>query len=139
MRRIASRGMVQVRGVTYRVERVEPHHYAVVRLLDDVEVGTFQTLPGLRLHPLGCDADLFMELAQAALRFARTSGMTQAVPAPVVAQSSPSSMPPGALSPFSPVSRPRVQLTVLRPQAVEPSLRHRGTRRGVRGDVSAHE
>ena len=98
MRRIASRGMIQVRGATYRVERLEPHNYAVVRLLDDVKVGTFQTVPGLRLHPMGCDADLFMELAQAALRFARTSGMMQAVQAAVAAQRSPSTMPPPTLA-----------------------------------------
>ena len=101
MRRIASRGMVQVRGVTYRVERLEPQHYAVVRLLDDVEMGTFRTLPALRLEPRGCDDDLFLEIARAALRFARTSGMMRAVVPPpearVAAPRSPSTMPPPAL------------------------------------------
>lgn len=84
--------MVQVRGVTYRVERLEPHYYAVVRLLDDAALGTFWTLPGLRLSPVGCEVDLFAEIARTALRFARTSGMMSAVrlseppPAPVAAQ-----------------------------------------------------
>jgi len=102
MRRFGSRGMVQVRGVTYRVERVAPHHYAVVRLLDDVGVGSFRTVPGLRLEPLGCDEDLFAEIAKSALRFARTSGVMAASvpPAPiepprVIAPRSPSSIPPG--------------------------------------------
>ncbi len=74
--------MVQVRGVTYRVERLEPHYYAVVRLLDDAPLGTFWTLPGLRLSPQECDVDLFAEIARSALRFARTSGVMAAVPSP---------------------------------------------------------
>ena len=97
-RRFGSRGMVQVRGVTYRVERVEPHHYEVVRLIDDVGVGSFRTLPTLRLHPVGCDDALFAEVVRAALRFARTSGMLRAVtppePQPSPSRRSPSSMPP---------------------------------------------
>jgi hypothetical protein len=97
-RRFGSRGMVQVRGVTYRVERLEPHHYDVVRLMDDVGVGSFRTLPALRLHPVGCDDELFAEVVRAALRFARTSGMLRAVtapePAPDASMRSPSSLPP---------------------------------------------
>ena len=94
--------MVQVQGVTYRVERVEPHHYAVVRLLDDAAMGTFRTLPVLRLHPRGCEDDLFTEIVKAALRFARTSGMMRAVTPPqadspqMAPRRSPSSMPPGS-------------------------------------------
>ena len=102
MRRIGSRGMVQVRGVTYRVERVAAHHYAVVRLLDDVGVGSFRTVPGLRLEPRGCEVELFAEIAKTALRFARTSGVLPATvpPAPIEpprvgSARSPSSMPPG--------------------------------------------
>ena len=103
MRQFGSRGMVQVRGITYRVERVAAHHYAVVRLLDDVGVGSFRTVPGLRLEPRGCEDDLFAEIAKTALRFARTSGVLPAVTlppprveaTPVVVRRSPSSMPPG--------------------------------------------
>ncbi len=92
--------MVQVRGVTYRVERVAPHHYEVVRLLDDTGVGAFRTVPGLRLDPQGCDVELFAEIARTALRFARTSGVLPATApppaaAPVPERSSPSTMPPG--------------------------------------------
>jgi hypothetical protein len=105
MRQSASRGMVQVRGVTYRVERMAAHHYAVIRLIDDVGVGSFRTLPGLRLEPRDCEVELFAEIARTALRFARTSGVLPAVamPAPEQQQappprrSSPSSMPPGPL------------------------------------------
>jgi hypothetical protein len=96
--------MVQVRGVAYRVERVAAHHYAVVRLLDDVGIGSFRTVPGLRLEPRGCEVELFAEIAKTALRFARTSGVMAAVappsleppvaPQPVVSRRSPSSLPP---------------------------------------------
>jgi len=91
--------MIQVRGVTYRVERTEPQCYSVVRILDDVHLGTFRTRSGLRLHPLDCDFDLFAEIAKTALRFARTSGMMRAVAAPSLASAPavthlPSTMPP---------------------------------------------
>jgi hypothetical protein len=92
--------MIQVRGVTYRVERTEPHVYVVVRLLDDVEMGTFRTLPGLRIHPRGCDIDQFKDVVRAALRSARTSAVMHVAPvfqpedeAPAPPRS-PSSMPP---------------------------------------------
>ena len=89
MRRVTSRGMVQVRGVTYRVERLEPHYYAVVRVLDDTALGTFWTLPVLRLTPEDCELDLFAEVARAALRFARTSGVMAAVPGPELSEVAP--------------------------------------------------
>jgi hypothetical protein len=72
--------MVQVEGVTYRVERPEPHCYAVYRLLDDVMVGTFRTRPGLRIHPVECDVTVFRDIVRAALRTARTSAVMHAAP-----------------------------------------------------------
>jgi len=89
--------MVQVRGVTYRVERLEPHYYAVVRVLDDAALGTFWTLPGLRLTPEGCDVELFAEIARAALRFARTSGVMAAVSDPPAAAPAPNALPRSVL------------------------------------------
>lgn len=100
MKRSVSRGMIQVRGVTYRVERTEPHVYVVVRLLDDVEMGTFRTLPGLRIHPLGCDIGLFKDVVRAAMRAARTSAVMHVAPVfepeepSSAVQHSPSTMPP---------------------------------------------
>ena len=105
MRRIVSRGMLQVGGVTYRIERTEPHCYAVVRLLDDVEVGTFRTLPTLRIRTAQIDLTLLRDIVRAALRSARTSAVMHAAPvfqpddeistsnAPSAARS-PSSAPP---------------------------------------------
>jgi hypothetical protein len=104
MKRSVSRGMIQVRGVTYRVERTEPHRYVVVRLLDDVEMGTFRTLPGLRIHPRSCDIDLFKDVVRAALRSARTSAVMHVAPVfkpddeASAPQRSPSSMPPRTAS-----------------------------------------
>jgi hypothetical protein len=92
--------MIQVGGVTYRVERVEPHHYAVYRLLDDAKLGTFRTLPALRLNPVGCEVDVFRDVVRVAMRSARTSAVMHAAPVftpeeePANEQRSPSTVPP---------------------------------------------
>jgi hypothetical protein len=104
MKRSVSRGMIQVRGVTYRVERTEPHVYVVVRLLDDVDMGTFRTLPGLRIHPRSCDIDQFKDVVRAVLRSARTSAVMHVAPVfqaedeASAPPRSPSSMPPRSAS-----------------------------------------
>ena len=72
--------MLQVRGVTYRIERTEPHAYSVVRLLDDVEVGTFRTLPTLRIHTVQIELGLLRDVVRAALRSARTSAVMHVAP-----------------------------------------------------------
>jgi len=94
--------MVQVEGVTYRIERTAPHSYMVVRLIDDVEVGTFRTLPQLRIQSTQLSLDVFRDVVRATLRSARTSAVMHAAPVftpdddaakpPSVRQ--PSSMPP---------------------------------------------
>ena len=95
--------MIQVGGVTYRIERTAAHRYGVVRLLDDVVVGTFRTFPGLRIQPLAVELALFRSLVRAALRSARTSVVMNAAPVytpdeePASSKSSPrtpSTMPP---------------------------------------------
>lgn len=101
MSRGVSRGMVQVGGVTYRIERSAPHCYGVVRLLDDTEVGTFQTRPSLRVTSFCVELTIFRDVIRAALRGARTSAVMHAAPVYVSPPSSeeavlrtPSSMPP---------------------------------------------
>jgi len=69
--------MVQVGGVTYRVERIKSRCYSVVRLLDDLEVGTFRTLPALRIYPSQLDMKAFRDVVRAVLRSARTSSVMQ--------------------------------------------------------------
>ncbi|MES1187480.1 MAG: hypothetical protein ABUL60_26920 [Myxococcales bacterium] len=80
MSRSVSRGMLQVRGVTYRIERTEPHCYCVVRLLDDTEVGTFRTLPQLRISSARIELTLLRDIVRAALRSARTSAVMHVAP-----------------------------------------------------------
>lgn len=72
--------MVLVDGVTYRIERTAPHCYSVVRLLDDVAVGTFRTAPALRMHPKGIDDATMREVVKAAMRSARTSAVMNVAP-----------------------------------------------------------
>lgn len=72
--------MIQVGGVTYRIERTAPHSYSVVRLLDDVEVGAFRTLPSLRISALAIELTLFRAVVRAALRAARTSAVMHVAP-----------------------------------------------------------
>jgi hypothetical protein len=72
--------MIQVGGVTYRIERTAPHNYTVVRLLDDLEVGKFRTLPSLRVTAVSIDLTVFRSVVRTALRSARTSAVMQAAP-----------------------------------------------------------
>lgn len=69
-----------VNGVTYRLERTAPHCYSVVRLLDDVAVGTFCTAPALRMHPKGIDDTTMRDVVKAAMRAARTSAVMNVAP-----------------------------------------------------------
>ncbi|HVY30648.1 MAG TPA: hypothetical protein VHB79_29010 [Polyangiaceae bacterium] len=94
-----------VKGVTYRIERTEPHCYSVVRLLDDREVGTFRTLPALRVHPLQIAVTELRDVVRAALRSARTSAVMHVAPAFQSDDEQPetaaSSAPPAARAPSS--------------------------------------
>lgn len=80
MARTDSRGMILVKGMTYRIERTAPHTYSVVRLLDDLEVGSFRTSPVLRMHPHHIDVNVFRDVVRAALKSARTSAVMHAAP-----------------------------------------------------------
>ncbi|MEP7049701.1 MAG: hypothetical protein ABJB12_05080 [Pseudomonadota bacterium] len=69
----AVKGMIQVHSITYRIVRMQKGTYQVIRLLDDMPVGTF-TL-GRRSEAV-CEGDrpeLIREVARAALQGARTS------------------------------------------------------------------
>lgn len=86
-------------GVTYRIERTQPHCYAAVRLLDDCLVGTFRTLPVLRLDPIAIDASQLRDVVRAAMRAARTSAVMHAAPVlqpdnEVQPAKAPSTLPP---------------------------------------------
>jgi hypothetical protein len=67
------KGMVQVGGTTYRIVRVKRGQYNVVRVLDDVGVGTFSAGKSFEMAPLGIDADLMREIARVAIQGAKTT------------------------------------------------------------------
>jgi hypothetical protein len=109
-----SRGMLQVKGVTYRIERNEPHCYCVVRLLDDTEVGTFRTRPQLRISSAQIELTLLRDIVRAALRSARTSAVMHVAPVfqpdedenTDTAVMSPVGVGVGGTTPTSPASNP---------------------------------
>lgn len=67
------KGMVQVHSVTYRIVRVRTGRYDVVRLLDDVCVGTFSLGKGRDAIIEGDAPDVIREVARAALQGGRTT------------------------------------------------------------------
>ena len=71
--------MVQVDGLTYRVVQVASEQYEVVRILDDLRIGSF--LVGGAIPPLRLDGqrDVVSEVAREALHQARTSWAPRAV------------------------------------------------------------
>ena len=67
------KGMVQVSGATYRIVRLGPGQYDVVRLLDDARVGTFRSFPRVEVLTSEIDPNLMRLIARAAVQGAKTS------------------------------------------------------------------
>lgn len=67
------KGMVQVFGTTYRVVRITPGTYDVVRLLDDAKVGQFRLGPPMEIRAQGIELDLMRKVAKAAVQQAKTT------------------------------------------------------------------
>jgi len=67
------KGMVQVEGTTYRIVRVKRGHYSVVRVLDDVSVGSFSAGKTFSMEPVGIDPELLREIARVAIQGAKTT------------------------------------------------------------------
>lgn len=113
--------MLVVRGVTYRIERSRAHHYRVVRLLDDLEVGSFQTRP-LRVEAVHIEEVILLEVVRVARRSARTSSVMQAAPVyEADRESSPSVIPAAPAEPprsVTPVPGSRPPSTVPPPSPV---------------------
>jgi hypothetical protein len=74
--------MVSVDGVTYRIERLETNTYSIVRLNDDVHLGTFETGREIRVSPVGVDALLLEVIARDAVRSGKTSWVMHPRPSP---------------------------------------------------------
>lgn len=109
--------MLQINGVTYRIERTKPHCYRVMRLLDDVEVGTFCTAPSLRIHPKLVDDNLMREVVKAAMRSARTSAVMNVAPELPPENNRESSSGPASMvsaSPQTPSSAPPPERAIAR-------------------------
>ena len=67
------KGMVQVGGKTYRIVKIYRGKYEVIRILDDVRVGTFESVPKLRVEPEAFDEKVLLEIALTALKGAKVS------------------------------------------------------------------
>jgi hypothetical protein len=67
------KGMVQVEGTTYRIVRLKRGHYKVVRVLDDISVGTFSVGASFEMAPDGIGDDLMKEIARVAIQGAKTT------------------------------------------------------------------
>lgn len=67
-----SMGMLQIFGTTYRIER-SGNEYAIVRLLDDITIGSFRAAGGpIAVLRSGTSAPLVEHIAHAAVRHGRT-------------------------------------------------------------------
>lgn len=67
------KGMVQVAGVTYRIVRLLPGDYSVIRIRDEEEVGTFTSRPKLRVTSSRIEVVIMDAIARAALMGAKIS------------------------------------------------------------------
>ena len=67
------KGMIQVQGTTYRIVRIKPGYYSVVRVLDDVAVGTFTAGAAVEISAQGIDPTVMREIARLAIQGAKTS------------------------------------------------------------------
>jgi hypothetical protein len=72
-------GMVQYCGLTYRLVRLSPGVYEVVRIADDAKLGRFESGPPIRVIAHSGDGELLQQVARLAVRQARTSWMRLAV------------------------------------------------------------
>jgi hypothetical protein len=67
------KGMVQVEGTTYRIVRIKRGNYKVVRVLDDVSVGSFAVGTTFEMAPDGIEENLLREIARVAIQGAKTT------------------------------------------------------------------
>jgi hypothetical protein len=67
------RGMVEVGGMTFRIEWVEESVYEVIRIQDDVNVGAFRTAPILCVVRTQLEPALMQAIARAAVRGGKVS------------------------------------------------------------------
>jgi hypothetical protein len=68
-----AKGMVQFGEATYRIAEVGRGRYEAIRISDDVRMGTFETVPTLRVKAEGADEKVLLSVARTALMQAKTS------------------------------------------------------------------
>lgn len=71
---IVVKGMVQVAGTTFRIARLQPGHYEVVRILDDTRLGSFWCEPRFAISE-SSDRELLREVARCAIQGGKTTWM----------------------------------------------------------------
>jgi hypothetical protein len=91
--------MVSFEGITYRIERIASRTYGVVRVNDDVRLGTFKTGRVIRVFPEGIESALLETIAREAVRTAKTSWVMHPRPTPQPAPLEPASSPDKAPEP----------------------------------------
>jgi hypothetical protein len=69
----AVKGMVQVQGTTYRIVRIKRGHYSVIRVLDDIVVGTFTAGAAVEITHQDIEPAVMREIARIAIQGAKTS------------------------------------------------------------------
>ena len=67
------KGMVQCLTKTYRIMKVDRGTYEVIRIEDDIRVGSFDTNPRLRVRAEGIPDELLAQIALTALKQAKVS------------------------------------------------------------------
>jgi hypothetical protein len=81
------KGMVQFESLTYRIVKVRRATYDAIRILDEVRIGTFQTVPRLTVHATGTDDAVLRAVATMAMRQATTSWLRLEAVTPLGAMS----------------------------------------------------
>ena len=76
------KGMVTLGTETFRIERLASRHYAVIRVSDDLRLGTFRTGGGLHVRAENFDALELEKIAREAIHAGRTSWVYNSSPAP---------------------------------------------------------
>jgi hypothetical protein len=91
--------MIQHQGATYRIVKIGRGKYDVIRILDEVKLGTFETIPRLRVFAENGDEKVLLDISLSALKQAKISW--QNMTAPRVPKSAPSNKMPSSRPPRS--------------------------------------
>jgi hypothetical protein len=93
--------MIQHEGATYRIVKVGKGKYDIIRILDEIKLGSFETIPKLRVVASRLeDEKVLLAISLNALKQAKISWQNLTaprVPKSTPAMKSPSSRPPRAM------------------------------------------